>query len=81
MSEVKTLKDIDDATWAAFKSQAAKNNLKLGAFFKQLMGEYEKESKTFWEKMLRGERMLGDKEAEEFRAVTRRARKEYGFRT
>ncbi|MBI4141625.1 hypothetical protein HY484_01730 [Candidatus Woesearchaeota archaeon] len=81
MTEVKTIKDVDDETWLTFKTFAAKNDLKLGLFFKTMLTEYEKTTKTFWKEILAGKKILSDEEAEELEKTTTHVRKEYGFRT
>lgn len=80
MSEVKTIKGIDEETWAEFKGFAARNKVKLGAFFETLVHEHEKNSTSFWTKILEGEKILSDKEAEDIEKVTLKVRKEHGFR-
>ncbi len=80
MSEVKTIKNVDENTWAEFKSLAAKNQVKLGMLFKTLVEEHERNSVAFWEDILGGEKILSDNEAEELQEVVHRLRKEYGFR-
>ncbi len=81
MAEIKTIKDIDDESWAEFKSLAARNKMKLGSFFRMLLGEYEKTSKFFWKDILYCEKILTDKEAEDMENIIKEVRKEYGFRS
>ncbi|PIN75037.1 hypothetical protein COV18_04735 [Candidatus Woesearchaeota archaeon CG10_big_fil_rev_8_21_14_0_10_37_12] len=80
MTEVKTIKDVDEQAWAEFKSLAAKNNVKMGVFFKTMLNEYKKSTNTFWERILNGEKILSDKEADEMEKVVVAVRKEHGFR-
>jgi len=80
MTEVKTIKDVDSETWAEFKSFAAKNNVKLGIFFKTLVKEHKKNSSAFWNSILKGEKLLSDSEAKELESSIKNVRKEYGFR-
>ena len=42
MSEVKTIKDIDNETWHEFKDLAAQNNVKMGLLFKSMVHNYKK---------------------------------------
>ncbi len=81
MTEVKTIKDIDDNTWAEFKGLAASNKVKLGVFFKTLVKEHEKNSKHFWKTILEHETILTDSEANDIEKSLKHIRKEYGFRT
>ncbi|MBI2671468.1 hypothetical protein HYX16_00880 [Candidatus Woesearchaeota archaeon] len=80
MADLKTIKDIDRATWNEFKSLAAKDNLKLGVFFKVLLKEYGKSKSSFWKNILEFDRIITDKEAEEIEKSIIKVRKEYGFR-
>ena len=81
MSEVKTIKDIDDHTWGEFKGLAARNNVKLGVFFKTLVHYYEEDATTFWDMILKCEKILSDREAEDLQRHVQRQRREPGFRT
>lgn len=80
MSEVKTIKDVGDETWAEFKVLAAQNKVKLGTLLKTLIEEYKRKS-TFWKEILEGDKILSHKEARELEKVIHAVRKEYGFRT
>ena len=80
MTEVKTIKDVDDATWAEFKSLSSKNQVKMGIFFKTLLQEYEKTTRTFWKDILEGEKILTNAEATEIEDFVKYMRKEHGFR-
>ena len=80
MVEVKTIKNIDEETWAEFKSLAAKNKVKLGIFFKILLKEYEKNSRLFWNEILNGEKILSDKEAEGMEEVVKELREKRRWR-
>jgi len=81
MSEIRTIKGVDDEAWAKFKSLAAKNQMKMGQMFERMVEKQkEQENKEFWDFILNGERLLSDKEAEEMLEVSRKNRKEYGFR-
>jgi hypothetical protein len=80
MAEVKTIKDIDEPTWAEFKSMAARNKTKLGMFFKTLVEEHKKTRSSFWSDILDGEKILSDKEAYEMKEVVKNLRKEKGYR-
>ncbi|MBI4140703.1 hypothetical protein HY485_02585, partial [Candidatus Woesearchaeota archaeon] len=79
-SEVKTIKDVDNETWARFKELASENNSNMGPFFKTMLKEYEKTTKIFWKDILTRDKILSDKEAEEFGEITKNVREEYGFR-
>ncbi len=80
MVEVKTIKDIDEDTWNTFKELAAKNNTKLGNFFKTMVKEYEKNVESPWEIILSGKKILSTKEALQLEKSVKEVRKEYGFR-
>ncbi len=80
MTEVKTIKGVDEETWSNFKSLAAKNKVKLGPFLKDMIKEYGKKEEGFWKCILEGEKVLSDKEAEAMESCINKKRKEYGFR-
>ena len=80
MSEVKTIKNVDDEIWAEFKSYAAKNKVNMGTFLKTLVHEHEKARASVWDNILKGEKILSDKEAEGMHKTVRRLRKEWGYR-
>ena len=80
MAEVKTIKDIDEETWAEFKSLAAKNRVNLGVFFKMVLKEYEKNSELFWDKVLSVEKIWSDEEAEDMEKIAKKVRKERSWR-
>lgn len=81
MGQIKTIKDVEETTWTDFKSMAAKNDVKLGVFFKTIVNEHKKTSASFWKTIFHEEKILSDKEAEDIERVTKAVRKEYGFRT
>lgn len=78
--QVKTIKGIDEQTWAEFKSLAAKRRMKAGELFKTMTREYEEKGKDLWEKILTGKKILSEKEASSLLEVTTIIRKEHGFR-
>jgi len=80
MVEVKTIKDVEERTWSKFKSLAARNNMKLGAFFEIVIDDYDSHCKKFWNEVLNMGKMISDKEAEERIKILKESRKEYGFR-
>jgi hypothetical protein len=80
MTEVKTIKDVDDDVWSRFKSIAARNKMKMGEMFEKMVNEYEKESKAWWDETLKPKSKISDKEAERMMQVVRETREEYGFR-
>ena len=49
VSEIKTIKDIDNETWNKFKEFASKQDLNLGEFFKTMVNEHERNSRSFWD--------------------------------
>lgn len=78
--QIKTIKNIDQETWATFKATAAKNNLKMSILLKLMVNEFNKNSSQFWNNILNTEKNLTDKEAEDILQITKEARKEKGFR-
>ena len=80
VSEIKTIKDIDNETWNKFKEFASKQDLNLGEFFKTMVNEHERNSQSFWDAILKGKKIITEAEAKELKVATQRIRKEYGFR-
>jgi len=80
MSEVKTIKDIDNETWHEFKDLAAQNNVKMGLLFKSMVHNYKKNAEKTWHKILNSGKILSDEDAADLRQKSQKIRKEYGFR-
>lgn len=80
MSEVKTMKGVDDETWAQFKSIAAQNKMKAGQMFKLMVDEHKKRSSHFWDDIFNHKPALTEKEYEKFERAIKTMRKEYGWR-
>ena len=80
MSEIKTIKNIDDDTWASFKGLAARNKMRASAMFKVLVREYEKKTADFWDNIFKHKAVLSEKEYSEFENDLKRMRKEHGWR-
>ena len=80
MSEVKTIKGIDDQTWTDFKGLAVRNRMKAATMFKVLLQDYEKKSTGFWDEIFAHKSVLTKKEQEEFEQRLKSIRKEYGWR-
>ena len=80
MATVKTIKDVDEEAWLEFKSMAARNKMKMGKLFNKMVEEYEEKSKNFWDGILKGPPILSKEEADAMREISRKIRKEYGFR-
>jgi len=73
--EVKTIKGVDDETWARFKMLAAKKNLPMGKLLISMIKNYEKNSDEVWNKILNSGKIISDKEAEKMEKETKRLRK------
>ena len=78
MATVKTIKDVDEDTWLEFKSIAVRNKMTMGKLFVDMVEEYKKKTKEFWDDILKGSAVISDEEAME--ETISRIRKEYGFR-
>ena len=74
------MKGVSEETWAEFKGLAVKNTLKTGEFFEKLITTYREDSQLFWDDVLKGERIISDKEAELLFLESKKLRKERGFR-
>jgi len=77
----KTIKGVDDETWAEFRSIAVKSKMRTGDLFKQMVEMHKRNNDAAWEKILHHKTLINDKEAEEMLRIVRASRKEYGFRT
>ena len=78
---LKTIKSVDEETWARFKGLAVRKGTTMGTLLKSMVHDYEKQSKDFWDSVLHGEKILSDAEAQEMHKTVRKLRKEYGFRS
>lgn len=78
--EVKTIKDVDEETWKKFRVMATQNNLKMAILLKMMINEFERNSGDFWKNILKRDKDLSEKEAENMVKVLSESRKEYGFR-
>ena len=80
MSEVRTIKDVDDDAWGNFKSIAAKNNINMGKMFERLVYDYKENSKKVWDDILNPGYIISEKEAKYFEETVKKNRKDPGFR-
>lgn len=78
--DIKTIKGINAERWMEFKALAAKKNVPLGVLFEIMLINYSKTSDSFWNKVLSGDKIISDKEANELSESTKKLRKERGFR-
>lgn len=79
-SDVKTIKGVGEDSWNSLKSLAARNGRTMGEMLGQVILDYTDRSEDFWKKVLDGERLLSDREADELLEFTKKLRKERGFR-
>lgn len=78
--ESKTIKGIRKEKWIEFKSLAAKKNVSLGELFAIMLNEYRKRADFAWGEILKGEKILSDKEANDLEKAVVEVRKEREFR-
>lgn len=76
----RTIKDVDDETWRKLKMLSAEHDATMGKILKKITNDYEERNKKFWDKILKGEKYLSEKEARKHEALVKKSRKEYGFR-
>ena len=76
----KTIKDVNEKTWRKLRILSAEYDIPMGKLIEKITEDYEARNKEFWNSILKGEKLLSDKEAEEMLAVVRGLRKECGFR-
>ena len=79
-NNVKTIKGVDVETWVEFKALATKKCISMGKLLAIMIHEYKRSSDEFWKDILKGEKIISDKDAEEMHKVSRKLRKEWGFR-
>lgn len=80
MPTVKTIKNVNEDVWLEFKSIAARNKMNMGKLFEDMVGEYKRKTKEFWDDILKGPPVISEEEAKAMEETTKRIRKEYGFR-
>lgn len=78
--ETKCIKGVDEETWKDFRALAVKNNVKMSILLKIMVSEFEKSSREFWKEVLFRKKSLTDEEAEDIENITKKMRKERGFR-
>ena len=76
----KTIKDVDDETWRKLKMLSAEHDTTMGKILKKITNDYDEKNREFWDKILKGEKIITDKEARDHKALVKKLRKEYGFR-
>ncbi len=78
---LKTIKGVREEKWAEFKGLAVKNRMPMGKLLENMIDEYSKNSvKEFWDRILNGEKILSDKEADELHKTVKSLRRDHGFR-
>ena len=81
METIKTIKGVNEDSWAEFKSLAVRDRTNMGRLFERMLEEYKKKSEENWKIILSGKKILSDKEADDMLKIVKESRKEYGFRT
>jgi len=81
METIKTIKGVNEESWAEFKSLAVRNRTNMGKLFERMLEEYKKKSEENWKIILSGKKILSDKEAGDMLKIVKESRREYGFRT
>ena len=76
----RTIKNVDDETWQKLKVLSAEHDTTMGKILKKITNDYDEKNRKFWDKILKGEKIITDKEAREHKALVKKLRKEYGFR-
>ena len=80
MSNLKTVRNVNESTWAEIKSIAARHRISIETLLDRMVKDYDKHSNEIWSKILNPEKILSDKEANEMHSIVVKLRKEYGFR-
>ena len=76
----RTIKNVDDETWQKLKVLSAEHDTTMGKILKKITNDYDEKNRKFWDKILKGEKIITDKEARDHKALVKKLRKEYGFR-
>jgi len=76
----RTIRDVDEDTWKKLKALSAEHDATIGTMLKKITRDYEEKNRDFWSRVLKGEKIINDKEAEEHIALVKKMRKEHGFR-
>ncbi len=76
------IKNVREEDWRHIKSEAVKNNMKIGEFLNKLLLEYKnKEEKAGnWKDILYGRKFLNSNDAAKIKEVMKVMRKEFEFR-
>ena len=76
----RTVKDVNEKTWRKLRMLSSEYGMPMGKLIEKITEDYEARNRDFWNSILKGEKILSDKEAEEMIALVRNLRKEHGFR-
>ncbi len=77
---LKTIKKVDEETWIRFKTLAARKKVNMAKLLKLMVDEYEYKSINFWNKILKGEKIISNQESNQIKSFVGKIRKEHGFR-
>ncbi|HLC56775.1 MAG TPA: hypothetical protein VJJ23_06060 [Candidatus Nanoarchaeia archaeon] len=80
MPKLRTIRNIDEATWTELKSLAVRNKVPIGVIIERVVKSYRKNSEDNWPKILKYGKIISDKEAYEMHDFVKKLRKEPGFR-
>jgi len=78
--KIKSIKNVDKATWKNFRNLAERNNMKMSVLLKLMVDEYDKNSKELWNEILTRKKTLTNKDALEMEMIVKKMRGERGFR-
>jgi len=78
--EIRCIRDVDEETWKEFKELADKNKLKMSLLLKLMVKEMTKKSDSSWNSILNSKKNLSKEEADILETISKKARKERGFR-
>jgi hypothetical protein len=77
---VKTIKDVDEETWRKIRTLSVEEDVKMGKLIRNMAENYIKNKESAWNKILSGDKLLSDSEADDIKKITDKLRKERGFR-
>ncbi|MBI4154921.1 hypothetical protein HY498_02445 [Candidatus Woesearchaeota archaeon] len=80
MTNLRTIRNVDEETWNELKSLSKKYRLPMGKLLSRVISSYKNKADDQWNRLLSFGKILSDKEAKDMHEVVVKLRKEYGFR-
>jgi|APSaa5957512622_1039677.scaffolds.fasta_scaffold02473_5 hypothetical protein len=78
--EVRTIKNVDAETWKKFKVLAVREGVSMSVLLRGLVNSYDRKKSSVWGKVFDKDNKLKYGEAEDLEKISKKLRKERGFR-